>query len=65
MLQADGTTMQELTQNTAGQSQSQDSHGHMTAANAREHTNAKQTLNHGQDIGQPGLSLIFQVDGEL
>ena len=41
-----------LTQHTAGQSQPQDSHGHMTAANATEHTNAKQTLKHGQDIGQ-------------
>ena len=51
-LQAHGTTTHELTQNTAWQSQPQDSHGHMTAANAMEHTNAKQTLKHGQDIGQ-------------
>ena len=41
--------MHELTQNTAGQSQHQDSHSHMTAANAMEYTNAKQTLIHGQD----------------
>ena len=52
MLQAHGTTTHELTQNTARQSQPQDSHGHMTAANAMEYTNAKQTLIHGQDIGQ-------------
>ena len=51
-LQAHGTTTHKLTQNTAGQSQPQDSNGHMTAANAMEHTNAKQTLKHGQDIGQ-------------
>ena len=51
-LHAHGTTMHELTQNTAGQSHPQDSHGHMTAANAMEYTNAKQTLIHGQDIGQ-------------
>ena len=43
-------TTHELTQNTAGQSQPQDFHGHMTT-NAMEHTNAKQTLKHGQDIG--------------
>ena len=51
-LQAHGMTTHELTQNTAGQSQPQDSHGHMTAANAMAHTNAKQTLIHGQDIGK-------------
>ena len=55
-LQAHGTTAHELTRNTAGQSQPQDSHSHMTTANAMEHTNAKQTpiqtLIHGQDIGQ-------------
>ena len=51
-LQAHGMTMHELTQNTAGHSQPQDSHGHMIAANAMEYTNAKQTLIHGQDIGQ-------------
>ena len=51
-LQAHGTTTHELTQNTTGQSQPQDSHSHMTVANAMEHTNAKQTLIHGQDIGQ-------------
>ena len=44
-LQAHGMITHELTQNTAGQSQPRDSHGHMTA-------NAKQTLIHGQDIGQ-------------
>ena len=44
-LQAHGTTAHELTRNTAGQSQPQDSHSHMTTANAMEHTNAKQTLN--------------------
>ena len=27
-------------------------HGHMTAANAMEHTNAKKKLMHGQDTGQ-------------
>ena len=52
MLQAHGMTTHERTQNTAGQSQPQDSHGHMTAVNAVEHTNARQTLIHGQDIGQ-------------
>ena len=52
MLQAHGTTMHELTQNTTGQCQPQDSHGLMTAANAMEYTNGKQTLIHGQDIGQ-------------
>ena len=51
-LQVHGTTMHELTQNTTGQSQPQDSHGHMTAANAMEYINVKQTLIHGQDIGQ-------------
>ena len=51
-LQAHGTTTHELTQNTTRQSQSLDSHGHMTTANSMEHTNAKQTLKHGQDIGQ-------------
>ena len=51
-LQAHGMTMHELTQNTAGQSQSRDSHCHMTAANAVDYTNAKQTLIHGQNIGQ-------------
>ena len=51
-LQAHGTITHELTQNTAGQSQSQDSHGHMTAANAMEYTNTKQTLIHIQDICQ-------------
>ena len=51
MLQAHGMTTQELTQNTAGQSQKRDSHGHMTA-NAMDYTNAKQTLTHDQDIGQ-------------
>ena len=51
-LQAHGTTTHELTQNTAGQSQPQDSHGHITAANSMEHTNSKQTLVHSQDIGQ-------------
>ena len=51
-LQAHGTTTHELTQNTAGQSQPQDSHSHMTAANAMEYTNAKQMLIHIQDIGQ-------------
>ena len=50
-LQAHGMTTHELTQNTAGQNQPQDSHGHMTA-NAMDYTNAKQTLIHGQDIGQ-------------
>ena len=50
-LQAHGMTTHELTQNTAGQSQHQDSHGHMTA-NAMDYTYAKQTLIHGQDIGQ-------------
>ena len=50
-LQTPGTTTHELTQNTAGQSQPRDSHGHITAANAMEYTNAKQTLIHGQDIG--------------
>ena len=52
MLQAHGTTRHELTQNTAGQSQPQDSHAHMTASNAMEYTNAKQMLIHIQDIGQ-------------
>ena len=47
-LQAHGTTTHEL---TAGQSQPRDSHGHMTAANTMEYTNAKQTLIHGKDIG--------------
>ena len=51
-LQAHGTTAHELTQNTVGQSQPRDSHGHITAANAMEYTNANQTLIHGQDIGQ-------------
>ena len=51
-LQAHGTTTHKLTQNTAGQSQPQDSHGHITAATAMAHTNAKQMLIHGQDIGQ-------------
>ena len=50
-LQAHGMTTHELTQNTAGQSHPRDSHGHMTA-NAMDYTNAKQTLIHGQDIGQ-------------
>ena len=50
-LQAHGMTTHELTQNTAGQSQPWDSHGHMTA-NAMDCTNAKQTLIHSQDIGQ-------------
>ena len=50
-LQAHGMTTHELTQNTAGQSQPRDSHGHMTA-NVMDYTNAKQTLIHGQDIGQ-------------
>ena len=45
-------TTHELTQNAAGQSQPRDSHCHMTAANAMEHANAKQTLIHGQNIGQ-------------
>ena len=40
-LQAHGMTTHELTQNTAGQSQPWDSHGHMTA-NAMDYTNAKQ-----------------------
>ena len=52
MLQAHGTTRHELTQNTAGQSQPQDSHDHMTASNAMEYTNAKQTVIHIQDICQ-------------
>ena len=52
MLKAHGMTMHGLTQNTAGQTQPQDSHSLMTAANAMEHTNAEQTLKHGQDIGQ-------------
>ena len=51
MLQAYGLTTHELTRNTAGQSQPRDSHGHMTS-NAMDYTNAKQTLIHGQDIGQ-------------
>ena len=51
-LQAHGMTMHELSRNTAGQSQPQGSHGRMTAANAMEHTNAKQTLLHSQDTGQ-------------
>ena len=51
-LQAHGTTTHDLPQNTAGQSQPQDSYGHMTAANTMEHTNAKQTLIHGKNIGQ-------------
>ena len=50
-LQAHGMTTHELTQNTTGQSQPWDSHGHMTA-NAMAYTNAKQTLIHGQDISQ-------------
>ena len=44
--------MHELTKNAAGQSVPQGSHGHMTAANAMKHTNAKQTLIHGQGTGQ-------------
>ena len=44
-LQAHGTTMHELSKNTAGQSQLQGTYGCMTAANAMEHTNAKQTEN--------------------
>ena len=52
MAQAHGTTTHELTKNTAGQSLPQGSHGHMTAANAMEHTKAKQTLIQGQDTGQ-------------
>ena len=51
-LQAHGMMTHELTQNTAGQSQPRDSHCHMTAANAMDYTNAKQTLLHGQNIGQ-------------
>ena len=51
-LQAHGMTTYKLTQNTAGQSQPQDSHSHMTAANAMTHTDIKQTLKHSQDIGQ-------------
>ena len=51
-LQAHGMTMHKLTQNTTGQSQPQDSQAQMTAANAMECTNTKQTLIHGQDIGQ-------------
>ena len=46
MLQAHGTTAHKLTKNTAGQSQPQGSHNCMTAANALEHTNTKQTLIH-------------------
>ena len=49
-LQAHGTTTHELTQNTAGQSQPQDSHRHMTAANAMEHTNAKTRPRHWQTL---------------
>ena len=52
MLQAHGMITHELTQKTAGQSQPHDTYGHVTAANAMEHTNAKQTLIHGQDAGQ-------------
>ena len=48
-LQAHGMTTHELTQNTAGQSQPRDSHGHMTA-NAMDYTNAKQMLIHGQTL---------------
>ena len=51
-LQAHGTTTHELSKNSAGQSQPQGAHGRMTAANAIKHTNAKQTLLHGQDTGQ-------------
>ena len=51
-LQAHGMVAHELTQNTAGQSQPRDSHSHMTAANAMGHTNARQMLKHGQDLGQ-------------
>ena len=47
-LQAHVTTMHELTRNTAGQSQHQSSHSHITA-NTMEHTNAKQTLIDSQD----------------
>ena len=46
-------TTHELTKNTAGQSQSQGSHGHITAANDMEHINAKQTLIDGQDTDKP------------
>ena len=49
MLQAHGTTTHKLTKNTAGQCQPQGSHGHVTAANTIEHTNAKQMLIDGQD----------------
>ena len=43
-LQAHGMTTHELTQNTAGQSQPRDSHGHMTA-NVMDYTNAKTNAN--------------------
>ena len=51
-LQAHGKRTHQLSKNTTGQSQPQGSHGRMTAANAMEHSNAKQTLLHGQDTGQ-------------
>ena len=44
-LQAHGTKTHELTKNTAGQCQLQGSHNPMTAANAMDAPNAKQTLN--------------------
>ena len=51
-LRAHGMTTHELTQNTTGQSRPRDSHCHMIAANTMDYTNAKQTLIHGQNIGQ-------------
>ena len=52
MLQAHGRTAHKLSKNTAGQSQPQGSHDQMTAANAMEHTKAKQTLIDSQDTGK-------------
>ena len=51
-LRAHGMTTHELTQNTAGQRWPRDSHCHMTAVNAMDYTNIKQTLIHGQIIDQ-------------